>query len=173
MLTWSYTSTHLRDSLHIGLDLLPWALSKEWPGQKALSNFPTSRRNASFTTERNVRPRSTWIKLKAIVAANPGLSSLTSTNIRSLAFVTSISIWQDFTYCGPLEEECVRNQTTKDKNCLISCTGLYADITDDSLKQSAQAFERYVIKGTLDIWCILIVHPYVRLRFPHIDWEAG
>ena len=54
---------------------------------------------------------------------------------------------QEFIYCGPREEECVENQSLKDKNCSVPCTGLYADITDDSLKQSTQAFERYVTKG--------------------------
>ena len=34
-----------------------------------------------------------------------------------------------------------------DESCLVSCTGLYADIVDDSLKQATQAFEQNVMKG--------------------------
>ena len=40
-------------------------------------------------------------------------------------------------------EVCVENQTMTDKNCLISCDGLYADITDDSLKQNVMRGENY------------------------------
>ena len=62
---------------------------------------------------------------------------------------------QDLTFCGPKEENCVANQTIEDASCLIPCTGLYADIADDSLKESMQAydhsFEQKVIKGTLDL----------------------
>ena len=42
------------------------------------------------------------------------------------------------TFCGPEKESCVANQTLKDKSCLVSCTGLYADIADDSRYQSMQ-----------------------------------
>ena len=45
-------------------------------------------------------------------------------------------IEQDSLSCGLEMEVCVANQTMTDKNCLISCDGLYADITDDSLKQN-------------------------------------
>ena len=78
----SCTSTHFRNSLHLDLDLMVWALWREWLEQKASSNFRTTRRNALFTTERNVRPRSTWIKLRATVAVVPGLCWLTRGNIR-------------------------------------------------------------------------------------------
>ena len=54
---------------------------------------------------------------------------------------------QDFTYCGPEKERCVANQTFKDKSCLVPCTGLYADIADDSQKQTTQAFEENMMKG--------------------------
>ena len=43
---------------------------------------------------------------------------------------------QEFATCGPEKEICVRNQTLKDQNCLVSCDGLYADISDGSLKQN-------------------------------------
>ena len=39
------------------------------------------------------------------------------------------------TYCGPEQESCVGNQTLKDESCLVACTGLYADIADDSHHQ--------------------------------------
>ena len=65
-------------------------------------------------------------------------------------------ILQDIPYCGPEKETCVKNQTVDDKACLISCAGLYADITDDSLKQSVQEFEKYVEKGnTVQVFTIL------------------
>ena len=70
-------------------------------------------------------------------------------------------------YCGPLEEDCVTNQTLKDKNCLIPCAGLYADITDYSGKQSGEAFEKYVVEGkNLKEFVVLI---RTQTRFPHID----
>ena len=70
-------------------------------------------------------------------------------------------------YCGPLEEDCVANQTLKDKSCLIPCTGLYADITDYSVKQSGEAFEKYVVEGkNLKEFVVLI---RTQTRFPHID----
>ena len=50
-------------------------------------------------------------------------------------------------FCGPEKENCVGNQTLKDESCLVSCTGLYADIVDDSFKQATQAFDQNVMKG--------------------------
>ena len=50
-------------------------------------------------------------------------------------------------FCGPEMEDCVRNQTLRDKSCLAPCTGLYADIADDSLKKRTRTFEQNVIKG--------------------------
>ena len=71
---------------------------------------------------------------------------------------------QDVTFCGPMEEECVANQTLKHKDCLIPCTGLYADIVDVSLKQRVEAIENYVVKGeTID----LLFFFYTFTRFPH------
>ena len=59
-------------------------------------------------------------------------------------------ILQVFTYCGPEKESCVGNQTLADKGCLVPCTGLYADIADDSLKQTKQAaFEQNLMKGKM------------------------
>ena len=51
-----------------------------------------------------------------------------------------VPILQVVPFCGPEKENCVANQTLKDKSCLVSCDGLYADIEDDSLKQN-------VVKG--------------------------
>lgn len=41
---------------------------------------------------------------------------------------------QELAYCGPEKQNCIANQTLRDKNCLVPCGGLYADVTDDSLK---------------------------------------
>ena len=51
------------------------------------------------------------------------------------------------TFCGPEKESCVGNQTLKDKRCLIPCTGLYADIEDDSLKQNIMKGKNLTKKG--------------------------
>ena len=58
---------------------------------------------------------------------------------------------QDLIFCGPREENCVAKQTLQDESCLVSCTGLYADVADDSLKETMlaldQSLEEKVIKG--------------------------
>ena len=56
-----------------------------------------------------------------------------------------------FAICGPEKESCVGNQTLRDNNCLVPCTGLYADISDDSLSQamhSMRASEQNMMTGT-------------------------
>ena len=58
-----------------------------------------------------------------------------------------------FTVCGKEKEDCVANQTLKDKSCLIPCTGLYADIVDDTQTQTTlalelRAFQQSVTEGT-------------------------
>ena len=72
-------------------------------------------------------------------------------------------ILQVFTACGPEREICVANKTLRDKTCLVPCTGLYADIADDSLiqslKQTVQAFEQNVAKGKMCLF--LPSHPYM------------
>ena len=72
---------------------------------------------------------------------------------------------QDFALCGPWEEICIANQTLKDENCLVPCTGLYADISDDSLKQSTQALERYVTEGIEILFTTLSI--YIKLYILH------
>ena len=76
---------------------------------------------------------------------------------------------QGFTYCGPREEKCVANQTLRDKNCLIPCTGLFADIMDDS-------FEKYVIKGMIlisSLSCFFDPHTYKQGFHTLTDELAG
>ena len=75
-------------------------------------------------------------------------------------------------YCGPEKESCVTNQTLKDKSCLVPCTGLYADIADDTLKQNMQAFDQNVLKG--DIYCcFLLFLSSIDIRSPFADTRAG
>ena len=51
-------------------------------------------------------------------------------------------------YCGPGQESCVSSQTLKDERCLVPCSGLYADIVDDSLNQQNLAdLEQNVLEG--------------------------
>ena len=37
-----------------------------------------------------------------------------------------------------------------DKSCLVACTGLYADVEDDSLKKSVQTLTRELRKGMIN-----------------------
>ena len=39
-----------------------------------------------------------------------------------------VPILQEVISCGPEKEACIGNQTLKDKSCLVPCTGLHADI---------------------------------------------
>ena len=55
--------------------------------------------------------------------------------------------FQVFTSCGPEKEICVNNQTLKDESCLIPCTGLYADIVDDSLNEKIVKWTEDMVKG--------------------------
>ena len=58
---------------------------------------------------------------------------------------------QVLAFCGPDKERCVANQTLTDENCLIPCSGLYADVADDSLKQTVQAFDQTMIRGSVNL----------------------
>ena len=46
----------------------------------------------------------------------------------------------------------------KEESCLVPCTGLYADIADNSLKQTLQDFEQNVAKGKM-LMHFLPFHP--------------
>ena len=52
---------------------------------------------------------------------------------------------QVFTSCGPEKERCVQTQIVQDESCWIPCAGLYADVWDDSTKQTLQN----VMKGRM------------------------
>ena len=45
-------------------------------------------------------------------------------------------------------ENCIANQTLKDKSCLVPYNGLYADTMDDSLKQEIAVLEQYMHTGS-------------------------
>ena len=59
------------------------------------------------------------------------------------------------TYCGPDKGDCIANQTLDDTSCLAPCTGLYADVADDTLYQLklqtmedlVKSLEENMIKG--------------------------
>ena len=146
------SSTHLNSTQHLDLDLMRWALWREWLEQKASSNFQTTRRNALFTTERNVRLKSTWIKFRGSAVVFHGLWRLTQTNIRWKPTQTDYHL-QDFTSCGLEKDSCVANQNLKDESCLIPCSGLYADIVDDSLKEN-------MIKGQICYVFSPLIHTF-------------
>ena len=57
---------------------------------------------------------------------------------------------QDVPFCGLDKESCVAKQTLNDKNCLVTCDGLYADVEDDSLKKSVQTLTQELRKGMLN-----------------------
>ena len=64
--------------------------------------------------------------------------------------------------CGPDQETCVANQTLTYEECLVSCEGLYADITDDSLKQYV---EQNTMKG---FYCDCICNIFsIKIRIPN------
>ena len=151
--------THLNSSLHLVRDLMEWMFWKEWPEQKALSNFPLTRRNALFTTERNARLRSTWIKFRGSAIVLGGLWRLTRTKIRWKVNISYGFLLKVLSSCGPEKESCVANQTLKDKSCSVPCTGLYADIWDSS---------QYLVKGKILMFAVI---QYV-IRSPHVDTEA-
>ena len=48
-------------------------------------------------------------------------------------------------FCGPEKSACVKNQTLRDKNCLVSCFGLYADVADGSLKETVMEGFYFII----------------------------
>ena len=79
----------------------------------------------------------------------------------NLAFRT-IPILQEFTFCGLTKEDCVTNQTLRCKSCWVPCTGLYADVADDSSKQATQALELNVQAFKKDVveGKVLIILPF-------------
>ena len=50
-----------------------------------------------------------------------------------------MQVSQEIPHCGPEKETCVANVTLKDKECLIPCDGLYADIENFDLRQITMA----------------------------------
>ena len=54
--------------------------------------------------------------------------------------------YQEFSFCSPEKENCVKRQPLRDNNCLVPCTGLYADVADDYEKDTV-ALGRNTIKG--------------------------
>ena len=70
--------------------------------------------------------------------------------------------FQGFAY-GPEMETCVKNQTLKDKECLVSCGGLYADISDDSLRQN-------MVEGW---WSLSVISFYWSTAFQTILQKIG
>ena len=57
-----------------------------------------------------------------------------------------VTYFQEFASCGPEKGSCVGNQTLKNQSCLVPCTGLYADISDNF---QMTAFDQNVIKGEI------------------------
>ena len=60
-----------------------------------------------------------------------------------------VPILQVVPFCGPEKESCAANQTLRDQTCLVPCSGLYADIQDNSLKQTMQAFKQETMTGRI------------------------
>ena len=54
---------------------------------------------------------------------------------------------QELAYCGPDEENCIANQTMRDKSCLVPCDGIYAYITahekDEDVKSVTSRYMKY------------------------------
>ena len=159
---------HLHDTLHSALGLMGWALWRKWPGQKASNNFLTTRRNALSTIEKNARPRNTWIKFRGSAIVCHGLCRLTRAKIRwKRPPEFNNPTLQGVPSCGPEKEGCIANKTLGDKGCLVPCTGLYADVTDDSLK----AFDQIVSKGR--VLYVFFSLSSVHIRFPNAESRAS
>ena len=63
-------------------------------------------------------------------------------------------IGQDFATCGPEKESCIAKQSLTDSACLVACTGLYADVADDSLIKTTEDLKQTtqtLIKGDGDL----------------------
>ena len=73
------------------------------------------------------------------------------------------SSFQDITNCGLEKETCVANQTLRDRSCLVSCDGLYADISD--LYQSVESLKQNVLTG---LWSLSVQDDFFPnfVRFP-------
>ena len=131
-------STPLLNILPLDQELTNLAASKECRGLRALNNWQTTRKAAEFTTEKYARLKSSWGESRENAIACHGIQLLIITQRRYCSLCTWL--WIEFvqvqTFCGPKEESCVENQTLKDPQCLLPCSGLYADITDDSLEQN-------------------------------------
>ena len=76
----------------------------------------------------------------------------------------SCSLKQERLFCGPEKEDCVANQTLKDISCLVPCSGLYADIADDSSKRTTMALEQNVMKGVFKKF--FFHNQDINIRFP-------
>ena len=74
---------------------------------------------------------------------------------------------QDFAYCGPEQENCLANQTLKNKECLVSCEGLYADIADVSLRQDMMKGIGYLS------FRFRLQQLITELRIPHNNTRVG
>ena len=129
-----YTSTQLGNTLHLHLDLMEWVLWREWPGQKALNSCLTISGNALFTAGKSVKRGSTWIKSKKSAHVCPGLYKLIRCKLHPCK--DNSFVYQDIRTCNLEKETCVASQALKDEYCLVPCRGLYADISDVSLKQN-------------------------------------
>ena len=54
---------------------------------------------------------------------------------------------QELAYCDSDKENCIANQTMRDKSCLVPCDGIYAYITahekDEDVKSVTSSYLRY------------------------------
>ena len=56
------------------------------------------------------------------------------------------------TICSPKEESCVKTQPLSDKSCLVPCTGLYADVSEELfLQQLRRKFSNSTEKESEDL----------------------
>ena len=65
------------------------------------------------------------------------------------------------TFCGPEKEDCAANQTLRDQTCLVPCSGLYADIQDNSLKHTMQAFKQDMMTGRIKMCLNIGLHNHI------------
>ena len=95
----------------------PWKLSKRCLERRVLPNSQIHKRNVLFTTLFSAKQTSSWVKSRVSVTAPHG-SSMAKRQI-----------------CGLDKDACIKEQSSKDDCCLVPCTGIYVDITEELFLQ--------------------------------------
>ena len=66
---------------------------------------------------------------------------------------------ETYPFCGPNEESCVLAQSSKRHDCMVSCTGLHADIRKEDMEVKESLGQ--IAKGCL---FLILVHQYLQAK---------